>query len=74
MKVILKQFLHLLFDLAEKQQQQQANIEFFLCCVNTRVLPALRMTMLLLKEKRIGNFSALNICVQLQQCTRNIMP
>jgi len=30
MKVILKQFLQLLFDLAEKRQQQ-ANIDFFLC-------------------------------------------
>jgi hypothetical protein len=42
MKVILKQFLHLLFDLAEQQQQQQqANIDFFLCSVYTRLLPAM---------------------------------
>ena len=42
MKVILKQFLFLLFDLAEKQQQQQqANIDSsYTSSVNTRVLPA----------------------------------
>ena len=42
MKVILKQFLFLLFDLAEKQQQQQqANIDSsYTSSVNTRVLPS----------------------------------
>jgi len=44
MKVILKQFLHLLFDLAEEQQQRQhqlANIDSsYASFVNTRVLSA----------------------------------
>ena len=70
MKVILKQFLHLLFDLARNDSNRRILISSYASSVITRVLSSHRMTIPPLKEKRSGNFSALDISAQLQQCAR----
>ena len=54
MKVILKQFLHLLFNLARNDSNRRISISSCASSVITRVLSSHRMTILPLRRKEVG--------------------